>query len=165
MNNASEKQVAFINSLLTDRETERAAGIQNLLNQGDMTSREASDIISHLLAAPKKAVEQAQQGKTPTFRYAIERDGVVKFYRVQKPVAGRWAGYTFVHVQASDELWPVKNPAERKAILAEIEKNPEEAMVRYGRELGQCGHCGRTLTDEASRAAGIGPICADKMGF
>jgi uncharacterized protein DUF6011 len=35
-------------------------------------------------------------------------------------------------------------------------------MVRYGQELGECGHCGRTLTDEASRAAGIGPVCASK---
>ncbi|MES2342166.1 MAG: DUF6011 domain-containing protein [Pseudomonadota bacterium] len=28
--------------------------------------------------------------------------------------------------------------------------------------MGECGRCGRTLTDEASRAAGIGPVCASK---
>jgi hypothetical protein len=37
---------------------------------------------------------------------------------------------------------------------------PDESMRLFGRELGQCGHCGRDLTDEASRAAGIGPVCA-----
>ena len=30
---------------------------------------------------------------------------------------------------------------------------------------GSCGHCGRTLTNEESRARGIGPICAGKMGW
>jgi Family of unknown function (DUF6011) len=38
----------------------------------------------------------------------------------------------------------------------------EQASKRYGRELGNCGRCGRTLTDDASRAAGIGPVCASK---
>lgn len=37
-----------------------------------------------------------------------------------------------------------------------------EAVAAYGRELGFCGRCGRHLTDEHSRAAGIGPDCASK---
>jgi hypothetical protein len=40
-----------------------------------------------------------------------------------------------------------------------------EAAARYGRELGQCGLCGRDLTDEASRAAGIGPVCRTRTPF
>ena len=46
----------------------------------------------------------------------------------------------------------------RKIIAA----GAEDAMRRYGREIGECGHCGRTLTNDASRAAGIGPVCAVK---
>lgn len=38
-----------------------------------------------------------------------------------------------------------------------------EAMERYGREIGKCGRCGRHLTDEVSRALGLGPECASKM--
>ena len=45
-----------------------------------------------------------------------------------------------------------------KAILAD----PFEAQVAYGKLTGTCGACGRILEDEASVAAGIGPICADK---
>jgi hypothetical protein len=37
-----------------------------------------------------------------------------------------------------------------------------EAMAKYGRELKHCGLCGRTLTNDASRAIGIGPECAAK---
>lgn len=33
---------------------------------------------------------------------------------------------------------------------------------RYGELYGRCIKCGRTLTDDESIAAGIGPICADK---
>jgi hypothetical protein len=39
------------------------------------------------------------------------------------------------------------------------------ALAAYGREIGRCGRCHRTLTDEDSRAAGLGPDCASKMGF
>ena len=33
------------------------------------------------------------------------------------------------------------------------------AMARYGQAIGRCGKCHRRLTDQASRAAGIGPVC------
>lgn len=42
----------------------------------------------------------------------------------------------------------------RKALM-----NPTEAMATYGREIGCCARCGRELTNETSRAAGIGPEC------
>jgi hypothetical protein len=37
--------------------------------------------------------------------------------------------------------------------------------VRYGRATGNCSCCGRELTDPASIAAGIGPVCAEKYGW
>jgi hypothetical protein len=43
-------------------------------------------------------------------------------------------------------------------------ENIAGAMAAYGREIGRCGRCHRTLTDEDSRAAGLGPDCASKMG-
>ena len=65
-------------------------------------------------------------------------------------------------MQAGDDLFPVKAREARASVLATIAVDAKTAMLRNGRELGHCGHCGRTLTDEASRAAGIGPVCADK---
>lgn len=50
--------------------------------------------------------------------------------------------------------------ANRLASLSPLEQ--VEAMSLYGREIGSCGRCGRHLTDEASRARGLGPECASK---
>jgi hypothetical protein len=126
--------------------------------------------------ARDEELEQSQLDRTVTSwpsareaveagRYALEVDGVTKFYKVDKPTEGRWAGYTFVNVQASDELYPVRNKIARDEILNLIAANPKEAMLRYGKELGHCGHCGRTLTDETSRSLGIGPVCRGKLGW
>lgn len=92
-------------------------------------------------------------------RYAVEEDGVLRFFRVKN---GRKAGFVFLDVQASDEWYSIRSRVRIKAVLDLIARDPKAAMIRYGHELGICGMCGRTLTDEASRAAGIGPICASK---
>lgn len=96
----------------------------------------------------------------PDGRFAIEIDGTLKFYKVKN-------GHSrvFVDVQASDDWHPLTRDETRKRVLASIAADPRAAAIRYGHELGKCGICGRTLTDETSRANGIGPICADKVGF
>ena len=100
----------------------------------------------------------------PAGRYALDNgNGSVRFYRVDRPTEGRWAGYTFVKVQASDEEFNVKNRQERESILARIAVDPAASSKLYGIELGVCGVCGRTLTNDESRAAGIGPVCAAKF--
>lgn len=100
----------------------------------------------------------------PAGRYALDNgNGSVRFYRVDVPTEGKWAGYTFVKVQASDDEFNVKNRTEREAILARIAVDPQAASRLYGTELGVCGVCGRTLTNDESRAAGIGPVCAAKF--
>jgi hypothetical protein len=38
-----------------------------------------------------------------------------------------------------------------------------DAAKAYGHIYGMCVICGRTLTDEGSIAAGIGPVCASKF--
>lgn len=49
-----------------------------------------------------------------------------------------------------------------KAIRALKTTDLKAARMLYGRELGHCGECGRTLTNQESRAMGIGPECATK---
>lgn len=135
-----------------------------------ISKRDASALIGRLKAlqapAPAQVTAKADSPAestvaVPEGRYAVEVDGVLKFFKVDCPTEGRWAGYTFIKVQASDEWYPVGR-ASRQAILAKIAEDPKAASIRYGHELGACGVCGRTLTDEASRAAGIGPVCAEK---
>lgn len=54
----------------------------------------------------------------------------------------------------------------RPAQLAVVKKihaaGPRDAMIRFGHELGVCGRCGTELTDDTSRANGMGPVCIDK---
>lgn len=91
-------------------------------------------------------------------RYAIPKDdGQLMFYSIKK---GKFK--TFVDVWASDARWPIKNATERLRILEAIKRDPD-AGPRFGREIGRCYVCGRTLTDETSRAEGIGPICRDNL--
>ena len=108
----------------------------------------------------------APEADVPAGRYAIvdEADGRIRFFVVDRPTEGRWAGRVFVSEQASDEKFPVRG-ARRGEVLAAIAVDPREAMIRYGHELGRCGNCGRTLTDETSRAMGIGPDCARALGI
>jgi hypothetical protein len=104
--------------------------------------------------------------KIPAGRYAVETNaGHLAFYKVDTPTEGRWAGYTFVTQQTGDTETPIKARNMREGILAQIAVDVQGAMERYGREIGSCGHCGRTLTNEESRERGIGPVCADKMGW
>jgi hypothetical protein len=106
------------------------------------------------------------EAQVPSGRYAIVAEGATKFYKIDKPKQGRWAGYVFIKVQASDEFHPVKNRNARVDVLhAIVSQGVQESMERYGRELGVCGHCSRTLTDPESIARGIGPICAGKLGW
>jgi hypothetical protein len=50
-----------------------------------------------------------------------------------------------------------------KIVVAMTEDERKAAQVLFGQEIGRCGKCGKTLTDEESRAAGIGPVC--RAGF
>lgn len=99
----------------------------------------------------------------PAGHYAIEFEGMLKFFKVSAPKTGRWAGRIFVDVQASDTFYPVKNLARRNEVLSIIAQDPKAAAVRYGRHLGKCAMCHRTLTDEVSIENGIGPECIKKF--
>lgn len=172
---ATAKQLNFLRVLCEERGTT----LEHETDVRALTIGGASQLIGELKARPKGTVpgvatlmQAATTAPTapaalpdvPAGRYAIEADGVVKFYRVDRPTEGRWAGRTFVKVQASDDLHPVRGEGARQ-VLEAIAVDPREASLRYGREIGACGVCGRTLTDETSRANGIGPICASKAGW
>ena len=107
--------------------------------------------------------------EVPAGRYAVEtEDGATNelaFYKVDRPTEGRWAGYVFVKLMISDGEQRLSRAASQ-AVLAKIAAvGPEAASARYGHEIGECGVCGRTLTNDESRARGIGPVCVEKMGW
>jgi len=159
---ASPRQVAFITTLLAERVHEYSLSSEDLES---LTIREASSVIDNLLHCPRIGVAAAPSAlpQVAAGRYAVEIDGVLRFYVVTHG-KGRWAGRVFVVRQSSDNELRISR-SESEQALAAITADPRTATVRYGHELGVCGVCGRTLTDEESRAAGVGPVCAVRMGW
>ena len=109
-------------------------------------------------SAADRVSEGIQEG-----HYAVQNeDGSMELFRVDKPDSGRWKGYTFVKREVDGDYEDVRDPAEKTKVLGAIQKDPHAATVAYGHSTGVCGRCHRRLTDEASVAAGIGPVCATK---
>lgn len=144
-----------------------------------LTKKEASRWIDRALALPKQSSEfahhQKSMPKVPDGRYAVMVDELVagvcvetlKFFKVKMPTEGKWAGFTFLDAGRGgahgDLQWtPVKNLEYKLLVLELIGKDPQGAGKKFGQEVGVCCRCGRSLTDETSRARGIGPDCAEK---
>ena len=118
-----------------------------------------------LSPAQQEVAKQVPSNEVPVGRYAVEMGETLAFVQVDRPEDGRWAGYTFVTRQLADEFVRVSRQQAATILDAIQAAGPAEASKRYGREIGECGVCHRTLTNEDSRAAGIGPVCAAKTGW
>lgn len=99
-------------------------------------------------------------------RFAIEnRAGAndLSFWWVSAHKGSRGPFFKLRQVIGGGRREEVRDPQRMIDIAKRInEAGALEAMLRFGRELGTCGHCGRDLTNEESRAAGIGPVCRTK---
>lgn len=146
-----------------------------------LSKKDASRWIEKALTLPKANSDFAKLEKSmphvPDGRYAVMMieagpDGgddfeIMKFFKVKVPTEGRWAGFTFLDAGRGgahgDLQWSKVTHLEYKLkVLTKIAENPEGAGKRFGQEVGVCCRCGRSLTDETSRAMGIGPDCAGK---
>lgn len=89
------------------------------------------------------------------------------------PANGQWPACIFVK-QGSIKLGQIRdgkffcsnecNEATEEKVI-EVASDPFKAAKAFGQRTGVCCCCGRELTNEASRKAGIGPICATKHGW
>jgi GNAT superfamily N-acetyltransferase len=161
----SDKQVAFLRRLIAERpDSTTAEAVRIALDEGQLNKCEASTAIDALLKIrPDRPARPAQRGArlpdVPAGRYATEHNGTVVFYKVDRPERGKWVGYTFLSRLASDNEIRIRDLDIRREVLGTIAADVNGAMARYGQEIGACGRCGRTLTDDASRQRGIGPDC------
>jgi hypothetical protein len=142
---ATERQRELIANLLTERAYDAEVDVDAL------TVKQASELIDALFSAPraKVAAHGIREG-----RYAYTTDGGVTadHYRVRRD--GRIVVWT-----AGGE-WPYNGQLNEG--LEWIKANPREAAELFGRLVGCCGRCGRDLSDDDSRARGLGPVCAGK---
>lgn len=188
---ASERQLELLKSLMVEKcerttgqiSTADLASIDAWLASGP-TRDQASEHITRLIGESKAARQQApasdkvsearstgmpREDVVPAGRYAVAtNDGAVNelaFYKVDRPTEGRWAGYVFVKLMLSDEEQRMSRDASLAIMLKIAEAGAEAASLAYGLHIGECGVCGRTLTNDDSRARGIGPKCAANLGW
>lgn len=145
----SEKQVAFLSTLLTERVHEVAVDFATL------TSGEASNLITSLLRSPRKAGGSVER----ITEEGMYRNAEGDIFRVQKSkTSGNLYAKKldvldggFLYVQGAIRL--IK-PSDRMSL--------DEAKA-FGVEYGICCVCGAFLTNEVSVAEGIGPVCGGRV--
>ena len=180
---ASEKQVAFIDSLLTDRELDaiQVSSFRSMLPT--LTKKQASGMIDLLLRLPQKATKvpgadksllQEALSSAPKSKYAIpasELDislegtpltGDLLFIEVKeymgnlymRRLTGSVGGFTRHRVPSQDSI----------TIMNVISQDPYKYAKIFGQHYSCCGSCGAELTDPVSRDLQLGPECRKKFG-
>ena len=180
---ASEKQVAFIDSLLNERELDavQVTSFRSMLPT--MTKKQASGMIDILLRQPKrvekvpgatKSLLQEALSKAPKSKYAVpvsELDisledtpltGDLLFIEVKeymnnlymRRLTGSVGGFTRHKVPSQDSI----------VIMNIIAKDPYKYAKIFGQHYSCCGSCGAELTDPVSRDLQLGPECRKKFG-
>ena len=155
---ASEKQIAFIKNLLAERPSfDRSS----LPHPDTMTTRDASRVIDALKAMPRETKKDAPSTPAITEAGMYMKDGVI--FKVQKAVHG--SGHLYAKKLAggvTEDFYFEYAPGVVKT-LSPSDKMTLEQAKEFGALYGTCCVCGRTLTDENSIEAGIGPVCANKF--
>lgn len=181
---ATEPQVNYLKVLrdrkdLSSLSTEQVTWLIST-DFSKIPKRRASDVIGTLKELPWKprneqeASEREVKANTPMpvsasgipdGYYAVKgvegHKNDISFFRLRSPKQGNWVGYQFTdQVVGHGKRYPVKDTDAREKIHKMIEEQGIVACQQlYGQEIGACGRCGRELTDDTSRARGIGPDC------
>ena len=167
---ATQKQLDFIHSLLGQHELTEAnrRSLDAAFARG-INKREASDIINWLKALPRKSTRPAVEN--------VNLEGMHKvgdrIFKVQVAVHGSGNLYAKElvlverdSVEIEDGVWHDYTATRfeyakgaMRFLSADTKMTLEEAK-QFGALYGTCCVCGRTLTNEDSIEAGIGPVCA-----
>lgn len=183
----TDRQLKFIGDLLSQRKlvvkTEVIAAL---------TKRSASDMIGRLkdfdgplpagvshdpayqsadgdpegYGDPKPARQTGPLPDVPEGHYAIPSltgNNDLDFFRVDRPTEGGWKGKTYVKRVIGGK--PDKNirfSQYREVLQTILNTGIQESGMMYADKIGRCYRCNRHLTDEESRARGLGPDCASK---
>lgn len=166
---ATERQLALIRKLADERDW--GAGtfmpaddhVMDVVDGLQVSKREASAAIDALLRAPVKVARQAVVAGVAAPAAAIEpgiyyADGAV--IKVQKAVHG--SGHPYAKRLSKETGRFEYAPGLIRQLRPEQRMTLEQAK-EYGELYGVCCNCGRTLTNEVSIEAGIGPVCRKKF--
>jgi hypothetical protein len=180
---ASEKQVAFIDSLINERELDaiQVSSFRSMLPT--LNKKQASSTIELLLRLPQRSTKvpgatksllQEALSKAPKSKYAVPVDeldisledtpltGDLLFLEIReymgnlymRRLTGSVGGFTRHKVPSQDSM----------VIMDIIAKDPYKYAKIFGQHYSCCGSCGAELTDPVSRDLQLGPECRKKFG-
>lgn len=145
---ATTPQIELLHSLFDQKmDPAKAAECHEWLNTHRLSKATASDRITKLMSQPD--VDALDVGM-----YKVGE----AIYKVQRAVHG--SGHLYAK-RLTEDGFEYEAGAIRK-IRASDRLTLDEAKA-YGKVTGQCCVCGRTLTNESSIEAGIGPVCSGKF--
>ncbi len=134
----------------------KASGETAQVHLGQETGKLADLVI---YATAKKGGKAKQAERPDGFYYLPAQDGdELRVFKLQHAVHGSGNQY------AKELLAGTFEYQGRGPLSLDLQPMTMEVAQQYGRLYGVCCRCGRTLTDEGSIEAGIGPVCAGK-GF
>jgi hypothetical protein len=145
----SEKQVAFLSTLLSERVNEFAVDFATL------TSVEASRLIETLLGSPRKSGGSVERVTAE----GMYRNAKGDIYKVQ---ASRETGNLYAkRLDVLDGAFVYEQGALRNIVPSD--RMTLEDAKAFGVQYGFCCVCARLLTNGVSVAEGIGPICGGRI--
>lgn len=166
--NATEAQINYAQMLLRTREPgDRFAWLTDD-QVNNLSKSDCSDFIGYMKERPLRARStddfDLPHPEVPVGRYALTGgDEIVRFYEVVDK-----HGRALLSLRGAPGALArsrIKRRELAEEVMAEIAKDPRAASLLYGMKLEECGVCGSPLTNDVSRAAGIGPVCASKKGW
>lgn len=166
---ATDKQVAFIVSLLAQRDTTGTPYEGKTEDDAKkVTKGQAKTIINNLLALPYPTVEVTKESVAAIAGiYELEIDGELCIFRMKKARGGKHF-YAMKLDRTAGDAWNYAEGMSRK-VPSEGRKLTLEECEALSLALGGCCMCGATLTATVNGvgpgARFIGPICAGNMGF
>lgn len=175
----SDKQLNFIATLLRDRDVpdDWCDMAQQAQKNDDFDMRKASNLIGELMKFPMRS----RTTPDDVHHAAISEDGMYRtsdgtIYKVQYNKASgdgrRMYAKRLCQNTAMDDTYNTRTKQDRSwrfeyapgamRTLTPADKMTLEQAKEFGALYGTCCVCGRTLTDEVSIEAGIGPVCAGR---
>jgi hypothetical protein len=167
---ATEKQLIFLGTLHADRQFDAKleASYVTVVNvnetHGSVPMNVVSDLIDRAKASPWKS-RQTTTTEAPAVEFSeglwiIGEDiATARIFKVQRAVHGSGNLYGKELVDGRFEYFQ----GARRLLTSEGRKLTLEEAKQYGALYGTCCICARTLTNEVSIEAGIGPVCAGRL--
>jgi hypothetical protein len=188
---ATDKQVAFIVSLLAERNLDGVSWAFTIksfnawITDGKQTpcpvsKSTATEFIGALLKQPKKVVtsppittpkskwQSIQQiGQVvPAAKYALERvdqPGAFDFFEVYK--AKNTGNISVMRLTGSPTYWNKVwlGQTDQLTTIRRIARDAMSAAIAYAKEHGRCAVCNAHLSDPKSISQSMGPVCVKKF--